>query len=435
MSGDDPQRDARDSGAVAALRYRNFRLLWGGLVVTSIGSWMMQFGLGWLTVDLAVRAGTPSLGPLFLGLAGLARVIPGVLFGLAAGVIADRMDRRLVLAFSQALGAVVAALLAVLVLTDQITIVWVMVGSALASTSNAFDVPTRQAFMPRLVPPRAFMSALGLVSSAITASMLLGPLVGGLLIGPIGVGGIMVVNAASYLPILAAIAALPRIAPAPGAARASILRSLGEGLGYVRREPAVRMTLVLVGSATVFGRAVQGVLPAVANDPLHVGAVELSWLMGASGAGALVGSLTVTMLGGVRRRGILLTAMLMIEGAIVVLFALQRDVLPAALLIAPFSACSMVLVGMSNAISQTRPPDRLRARVLSVHVLIVQSGLPLGTLVVGSLMTVVGSTPALALAGATVAIVGAAALLREPAIREYDSTTPQGPAAERAGIA
>src|SRR5256885_15620343 len=193
------------TSALSALLSRDFRLFWLGLAVSNVGTWMQQFGLGWLVVQLAIRDGTPQLAPLYLGLTGLARAVPGLAFGLFGGVVADRADRRRLLILTQSSAAAAAAVLAALTISGSINIVEVILVSALNSIIFSFDAPTRQAMVPRLVSDRDLISAIGLNSAAFNGATLVGPLVGGVLIIPFGVGGLMLINAFSYLAIVAAL--------------------------------------------------------------------------------------------------------------------------------------------------------------------------------------------------------------------------------------
>src|SRR5258707_11068437 len=170
--------------ALAALRYRDFRLFWFGLLVSNIGTWMQLFGQGYLVVLLAVRDGVPQLAPLYLGLVGLARAVPGLALGLFGGVLADRTDRRRLLLVTQSCAAGTAAILATLAITDQINIVEILLLGALNSTIFAFDAPTRQSMVPRLVPERDLMSAIGLNSAAFNGPQIIGPVIGGLIFLP-----------------------------------------------------------------------------------------------------------------------------------------------------------------------------------------------------------------------------------------------------------
>src|SRR5437588_10581702 len=200
---------------------------------------MQQFGLGWLVVQLAIQDGVPNLAPFYLGLTGLARALPGLAFGLFGGVVADRADRRRLLVVTQTSAAISAAVLGALTISGRINIVEIVLVSALNSIIFSFDAPTRQAMVPRLVSDRDLMSAIGLNSAAFNGATLVGPVVGGVLIIPFGVGGLMLINAFSYLAI---VGALLLMRPQPGIAyraRLSLLQSTRQCASFIRAHPAV----------------------------------------------------------------------------------------------------------------------------------------------------------------------------------------------------
>ncbi|HLQ05770.1 MAG TPA: MFS transporter, partial [Verrucomicrobiae bacterium] len=313
---------------LAALEYRDFRLFWFGLVVSNIGSWMQIYGLGWLVVQLAIRDGAANLAPFYLGLVGLARAIPGLSFGLFGGAVADRADRRRLLIVTQTSAAIVAGILAVLTITERINIVEIVLISALNSIIFSFDAPTRQAMVPRLVSEHQLMSAIGLSSAAFNGATLVGPLIGGILIVPFGVGGLMLVNAFSYFAVVAALLVIKPQPAADPARRRPLLESIREGIGYLRREPVLRWVVLLSIATALFTRPYIQLMPAEAQV-LGVGAVELSYLLAASGVGALAGALTTAALGGWRRRGALLVGASMAHGLSLTVFAEQRTVIGA----------------------------------------------------------------------------------------------------------
>jgi MFS family permease len=405
----------------AALEFRDFRLFWFGLVVSNIGSWMQIYGLGWLVVQLAIRDGVPQLAPLYLGLVGLARAVPGLAFGLFGGAVADRADRRRLLIVTQVSASIVAFVLASLTITEHINIVEVVLISAMNSIIFSFDAPTRQAMVPRLVSDRELMSAIGLNSAAFNGATLVGPLIGGVLIIPFGVGGLMLINAISYL---AVVAALLVISPQPSERRTrlSMLASIREGLAYIRRDPVLRWVVVLAIATALFTRPYIQLLPAEAQF-LGVGALELSWLLAASGLGALGGALVTASLGGWKRRGALLVGSALGHGVLLALFAEQRSVIGAMVFIGLTSFAVMVFLGMANTLMQTRTPDHLRGRAMSVHTMVFMGFMPLGQMLLGSLGTVVGINGAFLAGGIVVALLSIFALLRATALREAIATT------------
>ena len=406
---------------LAALEYRDFRLFWFGLVVSNIGSWMQIYGLGWLVVQLAIRDGAPQLAPLYLGLVGLSRAIPGLAFGLFGGAVADRTDRRQLLMVTQTSAAIVAAILAVLTITEHINIVEIVLISALNSIIFSFDAPTRQAMVPRLVTDKELMSAIGLNSAAFNGATLIGPLVGGVLIVPFGVGGLMLINAISYL---AVVGALLVIAPQPSQERIrmSMLASIREGLAYIRRDAVLRWVVLLTVATALFTRPYIQLLPAEAQF-LGVGALELSWLLAASGVGALAGALVTASLGGWKRRGALLVGSALTHGVLLMAFATQRSLVGAMVFIGLTSFAVMVFLGMANTLMQTRTPDHLRGRAMSVHTMVFMGFMPLGQMLLGSLGTVAGINTAFLAGGIIVVLVSTFVLVRAPALRGAMATT------------
>jgi len=417
---------------LAALEYRDFRLFWFGLVVSNIGSWMQTYGLGWLVVQLAIRDGVPQLAPFYLGLVGLARAIPGIVFGLFGGVVADRAERRGLLIVTQTSAAIVAAVLAVLTITEHVNIVEIVMLSALNSIIFSFDAPTRQAMVPRMVDEPQLMSAIGLNSAAFNGATLVGPLVGGVLIVPFGVGGLMVVNAISYFAVVVALLLIaPQPAPLDAAHRRSMLDSIREGVSYVRREPVLRWVVLLSIATALFTRPYIQLLPAEATV-LGVGAVELSYLLAASGAGALGGALATAALGTWQRRGLLLVGAAFLHGALLTAFGAQGTLVGAMVFVGLTSFFVMVFLGMANTLMQTRTPDHLRGRAMSVHTMIFMGFMPLGQMLLGSVGTVLGIDRAFVIGGVIVMGLAVFAATRAPALRAA-TAAPRARLAARSG--
>src|SRR2546430_2142894 len=409
------------TSAWSALEHRDFRLFWIGLVVSNVGTWMQQFGLGWLVVQLAIKDGSPQLAPLYLGLVGLARAVPGLAFGLVGGVVADRADRRRLLIMTQTSAAIVAGILGVLTITDHINIVEIVLVSALNSIIFSFDAPTRQAMVPRLVSDRDLISAIGLNSAAFNGATLVGPLLGGVLIIPFGVGGLMLLNAVSYLAIVGALLLMrpqPVIEYGP---RLSLLESIREGLSFIRHDPVLRWVVTLSVATALLTRPYIQLLPAEAQF-LGVGAIELSWLLAASGGGALAGALITASLGSLRRRGALLVGAAFAHGTLLTLFGAQHTVLGAMLFVGLTSLAVMIFLGMANTLMQTRTPDALRGRVMSVQTMVFIGFMPLGQMLLGSVGTVAGINTAFLFGGILVTLLAGYAAIRVSALREAVAT-------------
>jgi MFS family permease len=390
---------------------------------------MQMFGQGYLVVQLAVRDGVPQLAPLYLGLVGLARAIPGITFGLFGGVVADRADRRRLLLVTQTLAAITALVLAGLTITGRIDIVKILLLGALNSLIFSFDAPTRQSMVPRLVPERDLMSAIGLNSAAFNGPQIIGPVAGGLIASAIaagqpagslaGIGWLFAVNAVSYGAVVIALLFMTPV-PVEGRRDTPVLRSIREGLGYVRREPVVRWAILFVGISALLARPYIQLLPAFAQE-FGVGPLELSWMLGASGVGSLIGALGTASLGNVRRRGLLLLASTGAMGALISVFGLQRSLLVSLPLLVLIGVVTMLFLGVANTLLQTRAPDQMLGRVMSVYTMMMMGFMPLGSLLLGSIGSIVTVSTSFVIGGALVALVALYGFARVPAVRAATS--------------
>jgi predicted MFS family arabinose efflux permease len=201
-----------------------------------------------------------------------------------------------------------------------------------------------------------------------------------------------------------------------------MLASIREGLAYIRRDRVLRWVVVLAVATALFTRPYIQLLPAEAQF-LGVGALELSWLLAASGLGALGGALVTASLGGWKRRGAVLVGSALGHGILLALFAEQRSVIGAMLFIGLTSFAVMVFLGMANTLMQTRTPDHLRGRAMSVHTMVFMGFMPLGQMLLGSLGTVAGINTAFLVGGTIVVLVSTFALFRAPALRDAIATT------------
>ena len=409
------------ASVVGPLRHHEFRLVWSGGVITYVGVWMQIFGQGWLVVQLAAADGRPDLAALYLGLVGLAGAVPGILVGIIGGVVADSMDRLRLILYSQIAGGVLSALLAVLTLSGLISIAGLVVLAALQATANAFDGPTRNAMLSRVIPHEHLLGAIGLQAAGWQGSTVIGPLIGGLLIGPFGVGGLFVIKALSHLTTIAAVLRMRPLEREARPAGQSALDAVREGIAFLLEERVLRWVLVFVALVSFAVRPYLQLLPAIAQRSLHVSAVELSWLLAAAGVGSFSGALLTAPVGNIRRRGVAYLSCFVAAGSLLALFAAQT-VLTLALVCATLLAFSTQLTqGLTNAFLQLRTPDRLRGRVLSVNNVAYNGLIPLGTMTLGAAGTAVGLDRALATSGLLVAAIAVVVLLTVPLLRRLDA--------------
>ncbi len=407
---------------LGALGYRDYRLIWSGQVVSNIGTSMQQLGLGWLVVQLAERNGTPQLVPVYLGLVGLSRGVPVVFAGLAAGIIADRMDRRKLLLAIQLYWAVVSAVLAWLTIADIVTIGHVIALSVLSAIAQAFDGATRQTVLPRLVPRRAMVSAVGLNSMSFNVAQFIGPMIGGFLIGPIGVGGLMLLNALSFAALIYAIFASNPLGGGGDGPSLSALGSLREGFAFVWNESTVRWAMLLSLFGNLLARPFQLLFPAFVHDTLKGGAGDLSILMTAAGLGALSGAFGTASLGHVQRRGLIFVCSGIALGVFLLVFGLQSLLLTSVVLAYCVAFASQLFITMVSALFHTYTPDALRGRVMGLQTVVVQGGIAMGAMLIGSLGAAIGIGAAMSVGGGLYTLMSGSALARIEALRTPATT-------------
>jgi len=389
---------------------------------------MQIFALGILVVQIAERDGVPELAPLYLGLTGLARAVPGLAFTLIAGAVADRVDRRRILFVTQSTMALNAAALALLAYLGLANLAAVLVAATIQSAAFAFDNPSRQSMVPRLVPMPFLHSAIGLQSAAFNGASIIGPLVAGLLYLPIGVPGLLAANALSFSAILGALAMLPPMPPL-GRSSTSLLASVAEGARYVRANTTLVWILTISGTVFVFAGPASALMPAVAGESLWNGMSWLSLLLTAMGIGAFTGALTVMNVGRVRSLGTIFVAAACVNGLMLALFALTSQP-QLALVFAYFTGLGGTLMaGMGNNMLQATTHDAYRGRVMSVWGLLFIGLMPIGQLALGGLGSLFGIHAALAIGGVLALASGLYAAVRVPVLRAW-----RAPAHERARV-
>ena len=401
----------------AVLAREQFRRLYVASVVANIARWTEMFALGWLAVQLAIRDGRPELGAFYLGLVGLARFVPAATFGLVGGVSADRFDRRTVLTITRAISGSMAACVAALTLAGRIDIAMLMLLTAISASAFAFDGPAVLSLGPLLVPREHTLSVIALARASMQLSMLLGPLIGGALVGPLGVGGVMVVVALMYGSSRLMLGRMDPVPTHPSQRDSSAFGSLRVALSYAWHQPVLRgfMSATLVFGT--MGASFSQLLPAVAHDTFHVGASELSYLAAALAFGSFTGALITVTMGGWRRPGIILVVAGSVLGTMLATFGLQREFVPGLGLAALIGVASMTYNGGMGNMVQTTVADHMRGRIVGLQITMFQSGTHLGTLILGTLGTVVGISTAIVVAGLVI-VATSITMSFNPAVRD-----------------
>lgn len=395
-----------------ALRSYNYRLFFAGQGISLIGTWMQQLAMSWLVYRL-----TDSV--LLLGLVNFCSQMPSFLLGPVAGVISDRFNRHRVLLLTQALSMLQAGTLAALVLTDHVNIPFIMFLSVFIGVVNAFDVAARQSFVVELVEHRDDMSnAIALNSSMFNAARLVGPSVAGLVIAAVGEGICFLINALSYLAVIASLLAMQLQPVKRPLVQTRVLESLREGFSYAFGFAPIRSIILLIAMLSLFGMPFSVLMPVFARDVLGGGANTLGFIMGASGVGALTGALYLASRKSVLGLGRLIVGSAVLFGVGLILFSFTRT-LPLAMLCILLAGLGMMLqMASCNTILQTIVDEDKRGRVMSFYAMAFMGMAPFGSLLAGWVAEHIGVTYTLLGCGVLCALSVLPFALQLPALRK-----------------
>ncbi|MHB8342246.1 MAG: MFS transporter [Mycobacteriales bacterium] len=389
-----------------SLRVRNYRLFAAGQVVSLTGTWMQRVAQDWLVLELSRSSG------IALGVTTGLQFLPTLLFGLYGGVLADRYDKRRMLVATQVAMGLFALALGLLVVTHAVNLVEVYALAFALGLASAVDTPVRQAFVVELVGPAEVVNAVGLNSATFNSARVVGPAAAGVLISGVGTGPVFLINAASFLAVLAGLllmrpGELHRAAPVP--------RSRGqlrEGLRYVRGRPDLLLPIVLVGVVGTFGLNFQITLALVARLVFHRGATSYGLLSTSLAVGSLLGALVSASRRGARPRLRLLLGSAFVFGLLEVGVGFMPTYLGVALLLLPTGAAVLTFTIAANSTVQLGASPQMRGRVMALYVLVFLGGAPLGSPVIGWLAEVAGPRSSLWIGGGASALAAAAVAVR-----------------------
>jgi MFS family permease len=403
-------RSLRWQETFAALKHYNYRLWFGGQVVSLVGTWMQSTAQGYLIYQI-----TGSL--FYLGLVGFVGGAPSLLFTLFGGVIADRLPRRKMLVITQTAMMILAFILAVLTFTHTVQPWHILILAFLLGTANAFDAPARTSFVLELVDRSSMTNAIALNSTMFNIATVVGPSVAGLTYAAIGPAWCFTLNGLSFIAVIAALLFMRIKLEAQPARRPAAWAELKEGIHYVLKN---RMVLSLIGSVgvmSIFGIGMMNLLPAWATDVLHGNVTTNGWLISARGLGSMVSALMLAYWGMRKLRGRLWTAGAFIMPVMLFIFAWIRFLPLALLALLGVGWGFMMVTNNAQAVVQSLVPDQLRGRVMGVYTLVFFGSMPLGALLAGSVASKIGE-PITVMGGAVLLMIMAiAAFIFLPDIR------------------
>lgn len=376
---------------------RNFRLFFGGQLVSQAGTWMQSVAIVWVVLDLTGSG-------IALGLVTAAEFLPILLLGAWAGVIADRVDHHRMMLATQTAFLALATTLSVLVLSGHASVPALFALSLVFGIINAFDNPVRRALVTELVPVSDVGNAVGLNSALMTGSRVVGPALAGLLIAGPGAGTAFALNAVTYLAVLAALSRMDRsqFRPAPRVAKAR--GQMREGLRYVLGTPELRLPLVMMAVIGTFAFNYQVTLPLMAERTFHGDATTFTLLFATLSLGSVVGALLVA-----HRRALGLGFLVRMGAGLAVsttALALAPSLPLAVVAALAVGFTNVGIISGANAVVQLRAAPEMRGRVLALLSVVFLGSTPIGSPIVGWIGEAVGPRAALAVgAVATAAIV------------------------------
>jgi MFS family permease len=362
----------------AALRSRNFTLIWSGLIVSNVGTWMQNVANGWLVLQL-------TNSPLWLGILGLSFALPMIILPPMAGAVVDRVNRLRLLFFTQGMQMLTALLLAALTWFGKIQVWHILLASFVGAGLLAFDNPARQALIPDLVQPRDLLNALSLNSATYNGAALVGPALAGVMLAPLGAGTLFFLNGISFLAVIFALSAMRNVPTHGGGGKESLRNSFWNGLTYAWRNRLIAALLGLSALSAIFGRSYQNLLPAFGRDIWHAGPEGYGLLLSAAGGGALVGAFGLASFKRVGNQGAVMLVSGLLFSISLTAFALSPTIWIGLALLFIAGITSTVFSTIISTFIQFSVPNEMRGRVMSLYA-VTLIGLPsLGALGSGAL--------------------------------------------------
>ncbi len=391
----------RFSRTFDSLSVYNYRLFWLGQLISLSGTWMQTTAQAWLVLKL-------TNSPVALGTVTLLQFLPITLLTLFGGVFADRLPKRGMLVFTQTVAMLQALLLAALVITNRVQL-WQIYSLALVlGIVNAFDNPTRQAFVSELVGKDRLQNAVALNSSQFNTARIVGPALGGVVISVIGIGQAFLLNGLSFLPVIVGLLLIrPKelYVTAPPQ-RGNVFRQVAEGIRYAIKTPYVFLILLTMAIVGTFGYNYGTILPLLARYVLDAGAVGLGVLTSAVGLGSLVAALAFASAR--RTSEVVLLGAAFIFSALLLLVGLSSWLPLTLVLLCLMGGIGVVYTASANTGLQLSAPGELRGRVMSLYFLLFAGTTPIGGFLVGVLAARLGVQPTVSLMGG-ISLVGVAA--------------------------
>jgi len=377
-------------------------MLWLGACTSSIGTWMQVVAQSWLVLQLSGSA-------FLLGLDSFLGQIPIFLFSLVGGVVADRMDRRKLLVGSQVVQMTCAFTLASLFAFYHVHVWNILMLSFIVGLAQSFGGPAYQALIPTLVEPVDLPNAIALNSIQFNLARVIGPMLGGIALTKLGAAWCFSMNGLSFIAVIITLLLLP-MRPLPKKTGATMLDSMKEGIRFIRQKQGLPPLIVLAFFMTFLGVPLLVFLPVVVRDVFHMtgkeGAKIFTILLCVSGAGAVAGALSVAAFGHIKNKGQVALVSMVALGALIVAFAVSRWLPLTCVFLFLSGSALMALFSMISSLVQLIVPDEVRGRVMSVYNVAFRGGMPIGSLIGGTLVATLSIPVVLAVNGVLLSCLG-----------------------------
>jgi MFS family permease len=409
-----PAARGRASAAFRALKHRNFRLFFGGQIISLVGTWMQTVAQAWLIYRLT---GSGAL----LGLLGFVGQIPIFVLSPVAGLVADRWLRQRVVIATQTASMLLAFVLAALTMTGHLkgnVGVWeIIILATLLGIVNAFDVPARQSFLIEMVGREDLLNAIALNSSMFNLARVAGPAIAGFVVAVVGEGWCFLLNGVSYLAVIAGLFMMRIEKPMPGHDGTAPLEKLREGFRFARHTKPIRALLALVSVVSFMGLPFTVLMPIFAVKILHGGASAYGTLMGAVGVGAMCGALILASRQELRGLGNIVAYAAVAMGASLLLFSSSHWYWISFTILILTGFGMMMQFTATNTLIQAMVPDQLRGRVMSIYSMLFLGMSPIGSLVAGWMADRIGAPITVAIGGLASLVGGLIFARKWPSMR------------------
>lgn len=354
-----------------------------------------------------------------LGLVGLVRLLPILVFSLVGGVAADSYSRRKIMYVAQGVMAIASCLLAIITMLEIESPHAILALAGITSAAGAFDGPAHQSLLPKLIPAEHLANAVSFNALMIRLGMVIGPAVAGMLIGTLGMSVGYWANAATFIMALGTLGMMGFVDRNPPPMRGAGVAALIEGLRFVGRTKMILWMMMLDFFAAFFASA-SALLPVFARDILHVGVEGLGVLYAVEAIGAVVAGLAMSLVGDIRRKGIVLLSSIGVYGLATTLYGLSTSFWLSILLLGLVGAGNSISVILRMTIRFIETPDHLRGRMTAANMIFFLGGPHLGNLEAGVLAGVVGAPASVAIGGAMTVMIVALAFRLLPRLRRYE---------------